>query len=689
MKLLLSWLQDYVEFDDSAEALADRLTFSGSEVEAIDEIDGEVVLTIEVTPNRPDCLSIIGIAREVSALVRSPLCIPEVRLAETGPAVESLTSAELQDPERCARYSARVLQNATVAPAPDWMQRRLELCGVRSINNLVDITNYVLLECGQPLHAFDQSLLTEGRIVVRRAQPGESIQTLDGVERKLSDDMLVIADASNPVALAGIMGGSTSEIQQSTTDILLESAYFDPSGIRRTARVLGLSTESSYRFERGVDVARVDWASRRAAALMIEHAGARLSAGAIDQWPARPAARRIVWRPNRVRALMGLEVGDEEIREILTSLELPVEGGDDGACTVEVPTFRVDLEIEADVIEEVARIYGLDRIPAPTPSSTLIEAADDEGTRARAELRSQLVGLGLTEVMNYSFLSGGALDRFGTGDRDARVVLPNPISQDQAVMRNSLTPQMVETLGRNRARQTESAALFECGRVFYKGSDGSPNEQDRLAVGMMGRIGRGCLDVARPVESDEMFLWMKGLVEGLCRAMHVRDVQVRDTAHPAFEEGFAVDVMIEGACCGQFGILSRGIGEGWRMSDPVAILEMAIKPLLTHVFELPKLNPVPIYPSVLRDMAIIVDSSVRHEDVLRVIRDAAPAELTDVRLFDIYTGQGVGECKKSIAYSLAYQSLETTLTDEAVNAFHAALMDAVVNALNAEIRGTD
>jgi phenylalanyl-tRNA synthetase beta chain len=687
MKLPISWLKDYVDFDTSPAELADRLTFSGLEVEAIDESDGDVVLTLEVTPNRPDCLSIIGIAREVSALVRQPMRIPDVTLSETGPAVDTLTSVEIEDPERCPRYVARVLQNATVGPAPEWMQRRLELCGIRSINNLVDITNYVLLECGQPLHAFDQSLLSEGRVVVRRASSGESIRTLDDMERKLSDDMLVIADAAKAVALAGVMGGATSEIQDDTTGLLLESAYFDPAGVRRTARALGVSTESSYRFERGVDIGRVDWASRRAAALMVEHAGADLATGAIDAWPRKPESRQIPCRPGRVRDLMGVEIDDAEILEILKWLELPASAGGNGTCVVEVPTFRVDLEIEADVIEEVARIYGFDRIPAPTPRATLIEAADDEGTRARAELRTQLVGLGLTEIMNYSFLSEAALDRFGSADRDARVVLPNPISQDHAVMRNRLTPQMVETLGRNRARQAEAAALFECGRVFYKGAGGSTEEQDRVAIGMMGRIGRGSLDTAHPVESDEMFLWIKGLAEGLCRAMRVRDVQYPDAAHPGFEQGFAADVSIDGACCGEFGIVARDVREEWRMTDPVAVLEIAVEPLLTHIFALPDLDPVPVYPSVMRDMALIVEQSVRHEDVLRVIRDAAPSELTDVTLFDIYTGKGIEERKKSLAYSLAYQSLETTLTDEAVNAFHAALMDAVVKALDAEIRG--
>ena len=585
MKLPISWLKEYVEFEDTVQGLADKLTFSGVEVEGIETMgadipnvvaaeilsvekhpdadrlsvctvfDGEeelqvvcgapnaaagmkavlarigavlpsglkikkakvrgvvsfgmlcaedelglssshdgiiklddgavagtplaeiygppeTVLDLEITPNRPDCLSIIGMAREVAALYGSVLKRPEVKLEESGDPIDTLTSVTVEDSTVCPRYSARIVSGVTVAPSPEWMQKKLTLAGVRPINNIVDITNFVMLETGQPLHAFDRSLLAEGRIVVRRANAGEKMTTLDEQERELSEEMLMIADAEHSVALAGVMGGAGSEVSETTTDILLESACFEPIGVRTSSRSLGLMTESSYRFERGVDIEGVEYASRRAAALMQELSGGSIAKGMIDVYPIRPAPVELKCRYEKVTSVIGIPISAEDIQKAFTSQELAVPSSDDDHCVVSIPSFRPDLVREVDLIEEVARLHGLDKIPTLAPRAQIVTGAEDFRTRNVIALRNKLSSLGLREITNYSLVSGEMLDGVCPGDEARRIKIPNPISADQSVLRTSLVPQMIHTIAGNRAHQIREAALYESGRIYFKGRAG-------------------------------------------------------------------------------------------------------------------------------------------------------------------------------------------------------------------------
>ncbi|MBU1694157.1 MAG: phenylalanine--tRNA ligase subunit beta [Verrucomicrobia bacterium] len=646
----------------------------------------EAVLELSVTPNRPDCLSVIGMAREVAALYGSRLKWPDASFAESDPPVPQRTRVEVEDAEGCPRYTARVMTGVKIGPSPAWMRRRLELSGVRAISNVVDITNYVMLECGQPLHAFDQELLEEGRIVVRRVRSGEKLATLDGMERPVTPDMLAICDARRPVALAGIMGGAGSEIRDATHTVLLESACFRPQDIRRTSKRLGLSTESSYRFERGVDIGRVEWASRRAAQWMAELAGASVARGVVDVFSKPPVARRIACRYDRINALLGLKESGEGIRKIFESLELPVEQADGQGCTVQVPTFRPDLEVEVDLAEEFARIHGLDRIPSPAPHAQLVPGTDDTLWRAVSACRAHLAGLGLREIMNYSFVSARFLDLFDPGDAPQRLVMPNPVSQDQAVMRNVLAPQMVDTLGRNLARQVEEAAFFEIGRIFRLGADGQPVEEDHLAIGLMGPAGRTGLDRRRPVEPQEMFLWMKGIWEELARAQNLEWRMAKDTGCPYLETGRAATLLMGDEPIGRMGLVGAKQRAEWRMTQPVAVLEVRLEPLLGRAGETRSCSPVPAYPSVRRDVALIVDQAIRHEDVVRLIRRAAPPELENIEIFDIFSGGNIGAGRRSLAYALTYRSAARTLTDEEANGYHESIKQALKQELGAEIR---
>ncbi|MFH0954007.1 MAG: phenylalanine--tRNA ligase subunit beta [Verrucomicrobiota bacterium] len=646
----------------------------------------EVVLELEITPNRPDCLSVIGVAREVAALYGTWVKWPEAQFDEMDPPAWKLTSVQVDAPEGCPRYTARILTGVKIGPSPAWMKKRLELCGIRAINNIVDITNYVMLECGQPLHAFDQALLEEGRIVVRRVRPGEKMATLDGIDRPLQPSMLVIADARKPVALAGIMGGAGSEIHAGSTTVLLESAYFKPQDNRATSKKLGLTTESSYRFERGIDIGLVEWASRRAAALMVRHAGAEAARGVIDAYPEPRRERKITCRFERVRSLLGLDVTDDRVIGVFESLMLSAGDASLESCTVTIPTCRVDLETEVDLIEEFARMYGLDRIPAPAPRAAIVPAADDRPAQAAIACRSCLVGLGLREIVNYSFVSEQLLNLFNPADAPERVALPNPVNLEQGILRTTLIPQMVETLGRNLARQSAEAALFEMGRVFWHGAHGRPSEEERLAIGLLGPAGRTGMDRHRPVRAEDMFLWVKGVWEQLARAMGFVDASQADTARPYLEEGHAASLSVGGKEIGVLGLVTPALRREWRMTGPVGVLEVRLAPLLERRFAAKSFSPLAAYPSVVRDVAIVVGENVKHESILDVVRKAAPKELEKVELFDIFSGGGIGAGKKSMAYSFTYRSLTRTLTDEEANQYHEHVKGALKKELGVEVR---
>jgi phenylalanyl-tRNA synthetase beta chain len=799
MKLPISWLKEYVEFDDTVEGLCEKLTFSGTEVEGVEKIgdgcdgvvvgevlavekhpgadrlsvcrvsDGqdefqvvcgapnvkaggkypfarvgvtlpggfklkkaklrgvesqgmlcaedelglsddheglmeladdaaigasmtdiigpaETVLELEVTPNRPDCLSIIGMAREVAALYGTKLKHPQVPIRESEQRAEVLTSVKIEEPSLCPRYTARILKNVKLGPSPAWMRKRLELVGIRPINNVVDITNYVLMECGHPLHAFDQDLLDEGRIVVRLPKDGEKIVTLDDVERELKPEMLIIADANKPVAVAGVMGGATSEIRESTVNVLLESACFEPDSIRGTSRELGLSSESSYRFERGTDIGGVEWASRRAASLMQQLAGAEVMNGCVDAYPAPVGEQRLLCRLERVNTLLGISISLAEMIACFEALGLPVLEKDDAGCTLLIPTFRRDLEREVDLIEEVARIYGLDRIPSPHPVSRIIPEADDRHIRAVSACLDNLCALGLREIQNYSLLAPKSLDMVDANQTAQREVLPNPISQDQSVLRTSLLPQMIETLGNNLAHQNREVALYESGKVFLRKAEGRPLEEERISLGLLGPVGRGVFDKRKPVTPEEMFRWMKGIIESLLEAQHITCWQLEPVEQACFEAPYAVRFMAGARSLGVMGLLNSRIRNEWRFNEPVAVAELHTRELIRNAFDIQRVVAPGIYPPVERDMALLVNQSIRHEDILQAVNEAAPPELEKIELFDIYQGKNLAEGMKSMAYTLTYRSQDKTLTDEDANAYHNRVKQALRNALDIEIR---
>lgn len=647
----------------------------------------DTVLDLEITPNRPDCLGLIGIAREVAALYRLPLKRPDLTLRESGPGVETSIAVDVRDSTLCPRYTARAIRNIRMGPSPLWMQRRLAAAGIRPISNVVDITNYVMLETGQPLHAFDHALLRGGRMVIRAAAPGERMHTLDGQDRTLSPSMLLIADAERAVAIAGVMGGAGSEVLPTTTEVLLESAAFLRSSVRATSKQLGLATESSYRFARGVDMDGVEAASRRAARLLAELASGEIAPGVVDVYPTPPTPRPIRIAPETMGAQLGYPISALEIVTYLKSLEIPALELASGEVEALPPGFRGDLTMPEDLTEECARLRGLDAIPVHAPHARVVEGAEDRTARARRLLHETLVALGLTEAMNYSLTSASTLDRFGTADSASRIRLPHPLSEDQSILRPSLLPQLVETLGRNRAHQTAEAAMFEIGRVFHLASGGGTAESTRAALAMMGPAGRDPLRKRAAYDAEEALSWMRGILDALARRMRTAAFDTVPAAHSAFEPGTARELRVDGAAAGIMGIVKPALAAEWRIFEPVVAAELELAPWISRAFAVPAPVPPAAFPSSSRDIAFIVPSQVQHEEIERVIRNAVSGpELERVELFDIFTGTHIGAGKKSMAYALTYRSTSRTLTVEDVSRLHDGVVRALKDSVGAEVR---
>lgn len=799
MKVLVSWLKDYVDFEDTLEGLSDKLTFAGLEVEAIETIgsdfagivvgeitqiephpgadklrlctvaygteepmrvvcgapnvevggkypfapvgttlpggftlkkakirgeismgmlcakdelelgedhsgllvleaslqpgtpfvkvwgEPETVIELEITPNRPDCLSMIGVAREMAVLYDSELKLPTFEITETDEPVETQISVAVQDAKACPRYTARVLKGATIAPSPAWMQARLEAAGIRPINNVVDATNYVMLETGHPLHAFDHARIANHQIIVHTPTQGSKMNTLDGEERELTENMLVVSDAENPSALAGVMGGMGSEIKPETTEILLEAAAFETAIIRHTAKTLGLNTDSSYRFQRGVNPATVEWASRRAAALICELTQATLCKGVVDAYPAPQPQTRIAFAWKRIEAMIGADIPIERMKQIFKTLEIGLEEDTETTAVAVVPSFRLDLVREVDLVEEIARIHGVDNIPTHTPTAQVVLGADDSRVHAMGELRGRLQGLGVSEIMNYTLVNHTLLDLFDPESRAAREELPHPISMDQSVLRTTLIPQLVESLGRNHSRQINEACFYELGRVFNR-IDGTPQQTELLSLGMMGPVGRSLLEKRAAVSDEEIFLWMKGLVENLLAAQKIENVWFSKADRPQYTSGQALDIYVGDQNIGWMGLIHKPARDAWRLSGPVAAAELRLDDLLQNSFKKAKVEDLAQLPSMSRDIALILDESVQHEDVIRWVKKANPKHLEHVGLFDIYQGKGVEKGKKSLAYTFIYRSATQTLTDKKVNKVHQKLTEFLCKQLGASLR---
>ena len=645
---------------------------------------GETVFDLEITWNRGDCLSVIGIAREFAALLGRPLRLPDVGFEENGGKEVGELAHVVVETDNCPRYTARVLTDVKDGPSPDWMAKRLSQCGMRSLGLIVDVTNYVMLECGQPLHAFDHTRLAESTIIVRQAREGETIRTLDGQDRKLDPSMMVIADKNAPVAIAGVMGGEESEIAGETRTVLVESALFTAPSVKDTSTKLGIHSESAHRYARSVDPGLADWASRRTVSLLQKYGGGKVARGVIDvdNRPAPP--KPVVLDHARARALIGMDIPTERMRSILVSLGLKVVASDDAKTSFEIPSWRTDLLEEADLVEEIARMSGLDNLPDVAPGAIAVMGVDDAPFRAENACREAVAAMGFSEAMQYSFLSAAEHDAFNP-DGSSRLVLPNPVSGDFGIMRDSLLPQLVQSLGRNWARQIESPALFEIGRVFWK-RDEVCGEEKRLSLGFAGPFGRPALDRRRAVSQEESILWLKGVVENLCATLHAPSPRFEPEDFAPFENGWSLVVKIGKGAVGRIGLCKNALRHPYRMNAPMAVAELALDALLQNFGSHRALKPVPQFPAVRRDLALIAPESLTSGEIVKAIQKTGPKTLAEVALFDTFKPKNLEGGKRSLAYSLEFRSPERTLTDDEVNAACDKIMTVLKNSMGVEVR---
>ena len=687
MFISYNWLKELTDTDFRPQEVKERLTMVGLAIDAVETHDHDAVIDVEVPSNRPDCLSHVGIAREVAVIEQKQLRLPESRPAKTEGRSASLTSVEIKDPGLCPRYAARLVRGVKIGPSPDWLAKRLETIGQRPINNVADITNYVLHELGQPLHAFDFDKLAERRIIVRRATAGEKLTTLDGVERTLTGDMLVIADAEKPVALAGIMGGEDSEISTQTADVLIESAYFDPHSVRQTARQLGMDTEASRRFERGADIGGVLRAQQRCVELICEVAGGVATEDSIDVYP-RPFEQRVVsLRPERVKELTSLSVERQKMAQILSGLGFESAGESPGRTSYKVPSWRIDVEQEEDLVEEVARHVGYDNIASELPPASG-SGEYQPGEMQQRSLRRALNAFGFDEAINFSFIPQE--NRFDlipwlAGREEHQPQLANPIIEDAAWMRSTLLPGLLTSLRHNLNHGIRDVRLFEIGRIFSSLGD-QELPQERLALALIAT--GGALEENRAQAERELdFFDLKGALEAAVDWMNLSPLSFARASVQHLREGQTARIKLaDGTDIGSIGRLAEHVAASYKFRQPVYVLELDLSSLLSGPVKAIQYSPLPRYPSVVRDLSLLVERSVPVQEIFQAVNDQRVPDCRNVKLVGTFEGGNIPSSKRSVTLRLEYRSDDRTLRDEEVEERHARLTSSLLEAFSAEQR---
>ena len=652
----------------------------------------QAVVDFEITPNRPDCLAMVGMAREASATFKKPFTYPDTDIKDENGKGETkdYVSVDIKNPESCKRYVARIVTDVNVEQSPWWLQKRLMYAGMRPINNIVDITNFVMLEYGQPIHAFDINQVKGGRIIVENAAEGEKFVTLDNNERTLTKDMLLIKDEERGIAIAGVMGGLNSEIEEDTTTIIVESANFSGDSVRATSKKLGLRTEASSRFEKGIDPNLCEAAADRVCRLIELIGAGKVCRGSVDNYPNPETAKTIDIRVDRINHVLGIDITREDMVSMLESLEIKVEGSGN-VMTVTPPTVRQDLLEEEDYIEEVARLYGYDKLPVTLPKGNCEAGISDE--RALRDLtRNSLCGMGLNEIQTYSFVSPKGVDNVRIDEDSwerAFVKLINPLGEENSVMRTILTPNMMEVLARNYSRNIDKVKAFEIGNTFMANmlnEEELPDEQYSLCIGMYGK--------------NEDFFSLKGIVEELLKVLGIKGAVFEAESeygvyHPGRCARIAVPSGRQGAEdadilydeLGIMGEIHPDVAENYGM-DGVRIYccELMFDAIMRHADTEIVYTPLPKYPSTSRDIALLVDEDMAVGKIEEVIRKHGKKILENVKLFDVYRGKQVEEGKKSVAFTLTYRDKDKTLTDDEVAAVHNDVLNALKDKLNAVLR---
>ena len=665
--------------------LDDQLAVGQKLNEALELVDP--VLEIDLTPNRPDCTSIIGIAREVAGIQNIGLAYPEHDIVDSGNDIRNLTSVTIEAPELCPRYAARLVTDIDIQDSPAWLQDRLLSVGLRPINNIVDITNFVMMETGQPLHAFDFDQLAENRIVVRTARSGETFITLDQKERQLDAEMLMICDGERSVAVGGVMGGLNSEIEPTTRRVLIESAYFNPVSVRKTAKTLGLATDASYRFERGVDPKGTVSALNRCARLMVEIAGGKLVGGLIDEHPRPVPTKSIDLSIEKTNRLLGTDFGAKEIRSLLESIEFTVKKPTARMLTVVPPSFRVDITRPEDLMEEVARLSGYDHIPLTHPTMPAEGKPVPRVLQVRDQIKQLMTGFGFSEAITYSFISANACDVLNLKTDDPRrdtVALLNPLSEDQAVMRSSMIPGLLAVVRHNLAHQVKNLKLFEIGKIYLaQGVETLPEEIEMLA-GLWTGVRYHPSWHGRETGCD--FFDLKGAVESLLQALGVNPVEfigVDDKDCLYTRPGYTGRIRCQDQDLGLLGEVHPELRRQFELKQNAYIFELNVDQMLPLVSAQKTSRPIPRYPSVSRDITLIVDREMAAQGILDQVMQVGDELIESLHLFDVFQGKPIPDGKKSISFRIVYRATDRTLEDEDVNRLHAETTARLVEEFNA------
>ena len=649
----------------------------GEDIKKVLGLD-DYVADFEITSNRADCFSVIGLARETAATFDRPFTVKEPVVKGCGGDINEHMSVEVVDTDLCPRYTARLVKNIKIEPSPAWMRERLHACGVRPINNIVDITNYVMLEYGQPMHAFDYSCLSNGKIVVRRARNGESIQTLDGQDHDLTDKMLAICDNDKPVAVAGVMGGANSEIEDDTTTVVFESACFHGATVRVTAKALGMRTEASGRFEKGLDPSLTMPAVQRACELVEMLGAGEVVDGVIDACAADLTPKTLPFEPDKMNALLGLDLSADEQKAYLERLEFRVE--DD---KVIIPSFRVDIARMCDLAEEVARMYGYDKIPTTLYAGEMVQGEYTPKQMAEQIVSETCRSAGFDEAMSHSFISPKFYDMIGWAEDDPRRIsttILNPLGEDFSIMRTTVLPSMLQSLAHNHAHRNPTASLFELGMIYTPvikdgKADASvlPHEEKVITLGSYGRLS---------------FFQFKGVIEAICRELNVKDVQfMPETGNPSYHPGRCANILIRGEVVGVFGTVHPTVAARYGLSGEVLAAELPLDKLFAAIDPVKLYHPLPKFPASTRDIAVLVDDTVPAASMQAAIEKAAGSILEAVKLFDVYKGKGIPEGKKSVAYSLSMRAPDRTLTDEECDKAMKQALAALEKDFGAVLRG--
>ncbi len=671
MKILLSWLNDYVETGLPAEKVAQILSDVGLPCEGIESFGDDAVIDIEVTSNRGDCLSYIGIARELAAATGKELKVPAVKLDESSKKVTDLAAVEIAEPDLCGRYTARIIEGVKVGPSPDWLKSRIEAVGLRSVNNVVDATNYAMMETGQPPHAFDYEKLTQGRIIVRKASSGEQLISIDGSKCQLTPDMLIIADPKGPVAIAGVMGGADTEVSETTETVLLEDAYFDPISIRKTSRQLSLPSEASFRFERTVDIEMVDWASKRTAQLITQVAGGETAKGVVDIYPKKPEQKEVKLRLARLNKVLGVEIPPREAVKILSGLSFQPKQKDDFVnCTV--PSWRSDIEREIDLIEEVARVYGYNRIP--TEQKIRIKVVPVDARQKMTEsVGTYLNGCGFYETISVSFIDSSIAELFAT-DSSEHLGVKDVNRKGDNLLRQMLLPSLLAVIKTNLNVKNTPCRIFEIADTFVprprqNKSDILPIEKTKLAI--------AC---------DGDFSLLHGAVDGLIKSIN-RDAETVFKPTELVWAQTGAQIIVNSIPVGIAGVVSQAVKEKFDFKNVTPCAAELDFEMLSALQVSPlKVRPVRKFPAIERDLSIVIDEQVRWADIIAAVDKKSPDELEDVRFVGIYRGKGIPSGQKSLTLTLQFRDQDGTLTHETVDRFQADILNSLTESTGAQLR---